>query len=859
MRLTRTPSVETVADRQDSASDEPGGDPIPTGSPNGFDDPRACEYTQIRQISDYSPPIDESEANQSSGGGGDSSGGVATGGAATVTGDGGGGVGTALSEGERSALTKWWEKRWRHYVDEEMGALIRAWHAVHPDKSLVEQRKDRNEPDENLFGRVLGLRLDPAEVEYVLDDMDSDRSGAVDKNEAQRWWEQYSDDLSKFDRAWDTAMAEALAVEFIRPDQGDGDLGIKFKVCDSDPPKTAHIEGWIANWVPPQIAHIVPTGLAAQKPELFEGLQLRSVQGKNIVGMDGEEILHRIRQSRKLKSRKLTFVKSRSTCFERDKKQGHAALNHFITQLLTPSTRLAKAAAAAIEFEKSKTSRSFEHAVEVSNGEEDCEQSGIEYCEEGGRGGGRVWIKTILPNTPASRNAQQHPDKLREGMMVETINRMKVETIKDAMDRIQPQETEGTSGLCRSSVQPGVLRLGLKKDAAQEWWSQRAKKRTKLDKTVIHSQLTSINSLSSLFLQDADAASDTDREREQPEDEPTEDDSSFDLLLKQWERLHVTYFEKHTAERLETRMDNILKTADALISLEDIISGRLFALSPDGFSNSEEDNDLLLQAMGAGLPQQVELGLLAKSAVQQWWSRYCMRDQETFEQAWAYSHPTEVRRAELKKMTEDDYEQALSAAQGKENRQLEKSNTDAEQTEAKSIVGKSKSQFIAQIAAFEHCERTQKIKTDNHAIKADNIQRLRQFLSGLNLKQGDLDDSTESGLSISSSRSGYGDSGLSSHMVQSDDHSGFDIKGDPTKELRDLLTDSSSSESLGMLKKYELLKQAVEHYERDERNGQNLTFTLRVHMQQGHSLEAKVREQWLLILPARTMSHYARN
>jgi hypothetical protein len=590
--------------------------------------------------------------------------------------------------------------------------------------------------------------------------MDSDRNGAVDKNEAQRWWEQYSDDLSKFDRAWDTAMAE---------------------------------------------------------------------------------------------------TKFRSTCFERDKKQGHAALNHFITQLLTPSTRLAKAAAAAIEFEKSKTSRSFEHAVEVSNGEEDCEQSGIEYCEEGGRGGGRVWIKTILPNTPASRNAQQHPDKLREGMMVETINRMKVETIKDAMDRIQPQETEGTSGLCRSSVQPGVLRLGLKKDAAQEWWSQRAKKRTKLDKTVIHSQLTSINSLSSLFLQDADAASDTDREREQPEDEPTEDDSSFDLLLKQWERLHVTYFEKHTAERLETRMDNILKTADALISLEDIISGRLFALSPDGFSNSEEDNDLLLQAMGAGLPQQVELGLLAKSAVQQWWSRYCMRDQETFEQAWAYSHPTEVRRAELKKMTEDDYEQALSAAQGKENRQLEKSNTDAEQTEAKSIVGKSKSQFIAQIAAFEHCERTQKIKTDNHAIKADNIQRLRQFLSGLNLKQGDLDDSTESGLSISSSRSGYGDSGLSSHMVQSDDHSGFDIKGDPTKELRDLLTDSSSSESLGMLKKYELLKQAVEHYERDERNGQNLTFTLRVHMQQGHSLEAKVREQWLLILPARTMSHYARN
>ena len=33
------------------------------------------------------------------------------------------------------------------------------------------------------------------------------------------------------------------------------------------------------------------------------------------------------------------------------------------------------------------------------------------------------------------------------------------------MDRIQPQETEGTSGLCRSSVQPGVLRLELKKDA----------------------------------------------------------------------------------------------------------------------------------------------------------------------------------------------------------------------------------------------------------------------------------------------------------------------------------------------------------------------------------------------------------
>jgi hypothetical protein len=65
---------------------------------------------------------------------------------------------------------------------------------------------------------------------------------------------------------------------------------------------------------PPKIVRISPDGLAAQKPELRGGLQLQSVQGTAIAGLQYAEILDAIKRPRKLgHALSLTFIDPEQT------------------------------------------------------------------------------------------------------------------------------------------------------------------------------------------------------------------------------------------------------------------------------------------------------------------------------------------------------------------------------------------------------------------------------------------------------------------------------------------------------------------------------------------------------------------
>eukprot|EP01047_Picozoa_sp_COSAG01_P036265 COSAG01_NODE_2826_length_7003_cov_149.498117_2_plen_806_part_00 len=750
-------------------------------------------------------------------------------------GGGRGGGGGGGNSGGGLSLQEWWGKRLRHYVDEEMGALIRAWHAVHRDESmercLVEKRITKDESDFNLFRRVLGLNLTVTEIEAAMGDMDFGQSGVVDKDEAQQWWEQYSDDLGKFDQAWDVCFPQTSSFK------------TKTKAVQ------AHFNQFVTKLLTPSIRlakaadhyakelveekientehfSVFPVEISISEsedvPEEF-GIEfessydvakfrndpdyrgkvraeikalLREAEGAMVGDLSGDESSDENAQTDWKVLAVQIYWEMIALGQPLDANSAQVAEQR-MEELCSSEPRLKSASALAKALRETGTippPRDYINArTAVSATTPSASSDAVWICLEIGR------------DTPASQYAKEHPDKLYEGLIVKGVHNGRdvdcsapdtpsLSTCRKANTILKNTAKPSSSTCSKVCGQPAAttMVLDLQRDAAQEWWRTCAKKRKIMDKTGLHSRLTSINSLSSLFYSETDVVSDTDRERKY-EDKYIHGNSSFDLLVKQWERLHVKYFEKYDKEESENplheRMQDIFRGTDRdkNVGLRDIMCD-LFGLK---FSFSEADNDslLLLEAMGHGLLDHVQTALLNKSVVQQWWTRYCMRDRNTFEHAWGTSR------------AKHNYDPASM-----NNDQLFERNMERLR------------RFL-----FVQSDPQDKLHYNSAAAKCDSVSGLSKSTSSI---------------------SGIGVNGLTSHMVQSDDRSGFDIVGDPTAKLTKLIQDLNpesvdDDDNLDKRKKDGLLTEAIELYRRYDRC---LNFTLRVTINQGNSLEAKVRE-----------------
>ena len=166
------------------------------------------------------------------------------------------------------------------------------------------------------------------------------------------------------------------------------------------------------------------------------------------------------------------------------------------------------------------------------------------------------YIVKIVPDTLASRFARQCPGKLFEGLRIETIGDQSAKNYFNEHHETSEGEENNTRGtdsfskLCSSKE----LRLELQRDAMVDWWRKcETAKGKRRDRSQLHSQLMSINSLSSEFFQQAHVdidAIDTEVKLQGQEEDTVKDNmdretelsaSAFDLLLKQWERLHAQF------------------------------------------------------------------------------------------------------------------------------------------------------------------------------------------------------------------------------------------------------------------------------------------------------------------------------
>ena len=116
-------------------------------------------------------------------------------------------------------LKDWWKKTWCAFVHERFGVLIHLWTRIHRPMTFFEAidlaiRDNESVTDRSLLlASVLGRELSAATAERVMSEMDLDRSGSVDKDEAERWWVRYSDDLRSFDEAWEKASSSQASTD----------------------------------------------------------------------------------------------------------------------------------------------------------------------------------------------------------------------------------------------------------------------------------------------------------------------------------------------------------------------------------------------------------------------------------------------------------------------------------------------------------------------------------------------------------------------------------------------------------------------------------------------------------------------
>ena len=135
---------------------------------------------------------------------------------------------------------KWWHKRCDVLITAHFDVVIPLWCTVHggsidavwndPRRSglrllfMVEQGVPNTAPTEaddetasEVLRDVLGEDLSPEAERKLMAEMDGNHDQIVTKEEAQRWWQRYSDDMRTFDEAW-------LAVQEDQEPQGSDQL-----------------------------------------------------------------------------------------------------------------------------------------------------------------------------------------------------------------------------------------------------------------------------------------------------------------------------------------------------------------------------------------------------------------------------------------------------------------------------------------------------------------------------------------------------------------------------------------------------------------------------------------------------------
>jgi hypothetical protein len=94
-------------------------------------------------------------------------------------------------------LKDWWYQRCDALINARFRVLIQLWTSVHHQRgSFVDQLAEDSldEPKEQLLA-PFKLNVTAEEAQLVMAEMDTNRDGSVNREEAQQWWEQYSDEL----------------------------------------------------------------------------------------------------------------------------------------------------------------------------------------------------------------------------------------------------------------------------------------------------------------------------------------------------------------------------------------------------------------------------------------------------------------------------------------------------------------------------------------------------------------------------------------------------------------------------------------------------------------------------------------
>ena len=137
-------------------------------------------------------------------------------------------------------MERWWEQRWKRYAENRFSVIMSLWLRTRDEQPVDEMEmkqqytnaynrqaptKERQaansgesspigdlRPDDlglhvNAVRGLLGVRISEDACTKLLAEMDQQRAGAVDgqvdRQEAELWWSQYSDDESLLEEAWD--------------------------------------------------------------------------------------------------------------------------------------------------------------------------------------------------------------------------------------------------------------------------------------------------------------------------------------------------------------------------------------------------------------------------------------------------------------------------------------------------------------------------------------------------------------------------------------------------------------------------------------------------------------------------------
>ena len=125
---------------------------------------------------------------------------------------------------KKDKLKTWWEQRCETFINARFDVLISLWCHIHQvsfeeaksDKKSCEKADgylsgDRPEdprpkdPEARVLQQVLAREVSKEAAQRAMAEIDIDRDGSVSKDEAAKWWQQYSDDLRSFDDAWGRA------------------------------------------------------------------------------------------------------------------------------------------------------------------------------------------------------------------------------------------------------------------------------------------------------------------------------------------------------------------------------------------------------------------------------------------------------------------------------------------------------------------------------------------------------------------------------------------------------------------------------------------------------------------------------